>query len=394
MKPKKSIRRKKHRPRKTRGGAAVAGSMLGSVAGNQWSHLNTAITLFQYSVYSLLLGPIYLIAELLNIPINNMNNLSRKAFDKTKHSFLHIPIFNMIKGCPVKMLKESDFLLKDDMHIQQNVAIVSCDKERVNDVKDKVNDNAPSVGDSILNLFGMIPEKRKLRHHVFGLFQYIDNLRETDEQRKTKVQKLFEKVSYKTLIQCYLIHKTIPANTCYDIQKNGKTILLDEDVVNMVNPLYYPWSTPYDDKVYCMKKHVTQKNFSNDDKIKCGASCKTCTFRNSVGRMGKQYGSSSCNKPSTLESIFNTYYNYIDVQKKDPLPATAEEVVPYLRKLTLKSQKLDDKLEANDKDEVIKLFHRLMCKYDILPTLESQIDIKMKEQLAKGYSMDHLLKFI
>ena len=99
MKPKKSIRRKKHRLRKTRGGAALASSMIGSAAGSQMSqssHLNTAITLVQYSLYSLLLGPIYLIAELLNIPMNNMNNLSRKAFDKNKYSFLHIPIFNMI----------------------------------------------------------------------------------------------------------------------------------------------------------------------------------------------------------------------------------------------------------------------------------------------------------
>lgn len=391
MKLKKSIRRKKHRLRKTRGGAALAGSMLGSFAGNQSSHLNTAITLVQYSLYSLLLGPIYLIAELLNIPINNMNNLSRKAFDENKHSFLHVPIFNMIKGCPVKKLKESDFLLKDDMHIQQDVAVVSCDKERNN--QNQVKDNAPYAGDSILNLFGMIPEKRKLRHHVFGLFQYIDNLRETDEQRKTKVQKLFEKVSYKPLIQCYLIHKTIPADKCSAIISNpGKTVLLDEDVVNMVNPLYYSWSTPYDDKVKCMWKHATQKKFSEEEKGRCGAPCKTCTFRNSVGRMGKRYGSSSCNKTSTLESIFNTYYKYIEVKKIDPLPETAEQVVPYLKTLPTTTQKLDGKIE--DKDEVLNLFHRLMCKYDIIPTLEQQIMIKMKEQLAKGYHMKQLLEFV
>jgi hypothetical protein len=393
MKPKKSIR-KKHRPRKTRGGAATMGSLAGSVAGNQSSHLNTAITLFQYSLYSLLLGPIYLIAELLNIPMNNMNNLSRKSFNKNKESFLHIPFFKMIKGCPVKKLKPEEFLLKDDMHIHQNVAVVSCDEERINKPEDKVKDNAPYVGDSFLNLFGMIPDKRKLRHHVFGLFQYIDNLRETDIERKTKVQTLFQRVSYKTLIQCYLIHKTIQDKCPSVYRKDGKTIILDEDVVNMVNPLYYSWSTPYDDKVYCMKKHVTQKKFTEEDKNKCGAPCKTCTFRNSLWRMTKKYGSSSCNKTSTLESIFNTYYKYIEVKKKVPLPATAEDVVLYLKSLTPKASALDDKLDATDKDEVIKLFHRLMCKYDILPTLEQQIKIKMKEKLAKGYSMDHLLEFI
>jgi hypothetical protein len=321
-----------------------------------------------------------------------MNNLSRKAFNENKQSFLHIPIFSMIKGCPVKKLKKEDFLLKDDMHIQQNVAVVSCDKEEDN--QNQVKDNAPSVGDSILNLFGMIPEKRKLRHHVFGLFQYIDNLRETDKERKTKVQKLFEKVSPKTLIQCYLIHKTIQHKCPKVYRSDGKTILLDEDVVNMVNPIYYSWLTPYDTKVDCMWKHATQKKLSPEDKEKCGAPCKTCTFRNSLGRMSKKYGSSSCNQTSTLESIFNTYYIYIDVKRKDPLPETAEEVVPYLQKLTPIAQELDGKLEASDKEEVLNLFYRLLCKYDIIPTLELQIKIKIKEKLAKGYPMKQLLEFI
>jgi len=381
------ISRKRYRPRhlrKTRGGATLAGQMGGP------SMLKTSLTLLGYGIASMLLGPLYLLAELINIPMNNLNNLSRKAFNENKQAFLHLPFFKMIKGCPIKTLKSEDFILQDDMHIHKNIAVVSCDKD--DDHPQKVKNNAPNLGDSLLDIFSMIPDKRKLRHHVFGLFQYIDNIRETDEKRKEHIQKLLHHVPYKTLIQCYLIYKTM---NCKDLTKE-KTILMDEDVVNMINPVYYPWSTPYDTKVKCMWKHMTQKKFTPEEKELCSARCKTCTFRNSVGRMFNRYGSAfSCSQTSTVKSMFDTYYKYIKVDKKDPLPETSEQVVPYLNKLNPSlSADLKEKLDKSDQDEVIKLFQRFLCKYDIIPTVESQIKIKIEDKLAKGYNMKQLLEII
>ena len=96
--------------------------------------------------------------------------------------------------------------------------------------------------------------------------------------------------------------------------------------------------------------------------------------------------------------IFNTYYGYITVNKPDPairFPEKADQVVPYLDTLRPQlSVSLKEKLEQNDMDEVLNLFHRLLCKYDIIPTVKEQIRLKIQEQLYKGYEMKQLLEFI
>ena len=391
MKPKlrkKSRRtraRKRVNPRKTRGGGKFSVS----------ENFNTFITLVKYSFSSMFIGIFYLIACLINVPLSNLNNLSGKSFEKNNQSFLHIPFSKMISGCPVKKLKDDEFELQDDMYIHQNVAVVSCDQPSKGNVKERL----PRFGDYILDFFGMIPNERKLKHHLFALFQYIDNLRETDEERKKKIQNILHHIPYKSLIQCYLIHKTLPKGTCETILKNKKTILLEEDVVQISDPFQHKEGSFFDVQVNCMWKHMTQKKFSEDDMKLCGARCNTCTFNNSVGRMTQRYrSSSSCNKSKTIRMIFNTYYGYITVNKPDPairFPEKADQVVPYLDTLRPQlSVSLKEKLEQNDMDEVLNLFHRLLCKYDIIPTVKEQIRLKIQEQLYKGYEMKQLLEFI
>ena len=96
--------------------------------------------------------------------------------------------------------------------------------------------------------------------------------------------------------------------------------------------------------------------------------------------------------------IFNTYYSYITVNKPDSgmeFPVKADQVVPYLDTLRPQlSGSLNEKLEKNDMEEVLGLFHRLLCKYDIIPTLKNQIRVKIQEQLNRGYSIKQLLNFI
>jgi hypothetical protein len=371
--------------RKTRGGMGMV---------SQPHPMSVFTTIVAYGISSLIIGPIYLLASLLNMPISNLNNLSGKAFEENKQMFLHIPFYKMIKGCPIKDLDPTKFLLQDDMHIHKNAAVVSCEKETLYSEKDKVTEQSASFSDSVLDVLGMIPEKRKLRHYVFGLFEYIDNLRETDEERKKHVQKLLHYVPYKTLIQCYLIYKTIKCGNL----SNEKTVLADEDVIHMVNPLYYPSTIRdnYTRQVKCMWMHMTQKHFNEKDKIYCDAPCKSCTFNNSVRRTFKKYGSMfSGGKTSSLISMFNTYYDYLTIERrKDAVfPEKADQVVPFLNKHNVSSD-LEDKLEESDRKEVLVRFNRFLCKYDIIPTVEKQIEIKIQEKLSRGYSMQQILDFL
>lgn len=388
----KMIRRHKsrgtHRNHRTRGGATL-------LIPEKIHPLTVMKTIIAYGLSSILIGPIYLLSEILNVPISNLNYLSRQSFSElqeTRHAFLHIPFYKMIMGCPNKEITPDKFLLQDDMYIHSNLAVVSCDKKVPNN--GVVTENSPNLTDSLLDLIGMVPNKRKLRHHVFRLFQYIDNLRETDEERKKTIQQQIKYIkNYKTLIKCYLIYRTIK---CPIYNKNDKTVLVDEDIIQIVNPLYYPSSISYSDKVTCMWKHFTKKRFNKEDIEQCNAVCESCTFNNSFQRMTKKYFSmaSGTSSVSLVTSMLNTYFSYLTIIKdKVELPKDSSDIMKYLNEITVTSN-LKDKLEENEREIVLKKFTSFLCKYDIIPTVEEQIRKKIQEQMSKGYSMDQILNFI
>jgi len=386
----RSKKRIHNRRNRTRGGATMLMSSMMPGASSGPNPFVVAWTVMKFSFSSMLAGIFYTVASIANIPMTNINYLLFRSFNdknEKKHDFLHLPLYKVIQGNATKELNPDKFLLQDDMYIHNKVSVISCDQDK----KGSVTVKGPSLGDSILDTFCMIPDKRKLRHYVYSVFQYIDNLRENDEERKPKVQKLIQKVPYRTLIKCYLIYRTMTCPT----YANEKTILNDEDVVHMVNPLYYPSSVNYTQRVRCMWKHMTQKNFRDDQEVDdCKAKCKSCTMNNSVQRMGKKYGSLfSGEVTSSLTSMLNTYYTYLTVNKeKVALPNNETDILKYLKTIKVSSD-TKGRIESDEK-EVLEMFRRFLCKYDIIPSVELQIQKKVKEQLAKRYTMAEILDFI
>jgi hypothetical protein len=387
---------------KTRGGmgmaASMASKMLPSITGSapppplnkSASAVKTLTTMFTYGISAILVGPLYLLAELLNLPLTSLNALSRKAFDDNKkHSFLHVPMYKMISGCPIKTLEPSNFVLQDDMYINNNVSVVSCDSKGAN--TGEVEDYSTSFSDTILDTLGVIRSKRKLRHHVFRLFDYIENIRETDEARKEHIQKLIKKISdYKVLLRCYVIYRSM-SNKCPQI-KRGKTVLKDEDIVNIVNPYYVPGPISYTKRVSCVYKHLTKKRFDKEEVADCKATCDTCTFRNSLSRLTNKYTSmfsiGGC-RISIVKSMINAYYDLLSVTPGTlPLPVDEKAVIRYLDSLKIVS-KINGSLV--DEKMVLEKFNTFMCKYDIIDTVKEQIERKIKENLEAGYPMDKLM---
>jgi len=399
MKKTRKYRRKRksqtRQTRQTRGGmmgmaktALQSGSQTKLLPGlDIISSLKTMVT---YGVSAVLVGPLYLLAEALNIPMGNLNNLSRKAFDDVKHPFLHVPIHKMISGCPIKTMEPDKFVLQDDMYIHNNVAVVSCDKK--GDNTSEVQPYGTRYSDSFLDFFGLMEHKNKLKHHVYSLFQYIENIRETDEGRKVHIQKLISNISdYKTLLKCYIIYKSI-LTKCGSIKQNKKTVLKDEDVVKIVNPYYIPGDVSYTKKIECVYKHLTKKKFDAKEIEECKPSCETCTFRNSVGRLLGRYAAilsvGGC-RVTMARKMINTYYSFLIVKSTtDVLPVDEKGVVKYLDSLSVKS-KLNG--QTTDETMVLEKFNTFMCKYDILPTLQKQLEKIIKERLEAGYPMKTLM---
>jgi hypothetical protein len=255
-------------------------------------------TMLMYGLASVFIGPAYLIAEMLNAPITSINNFSRKAFNDSKTKWIHRPLLDLAFLNSEKPIDEKDFWLEEDMHIHQNVAVVSLDKHpndeagNMKHAPSKVDQYAPSSYDSLLNMFGRLNENKKLKLLVFQLFDYIENLRATDKQRQKDIKRIIYAIEdYKVLVKFYLIYKTLKQTKCPAIQTVEKTILKGADVVTVVNPFYNPCNISYTKRLECVKRHITQKRFDPndpDDKV-CRVSCDTCTFRNSVGQLTKKY---------------------------------------------------------------------------------------------------------
>lgn len=336
-----------------------------------------------FGLSAFLIGPLYLLSEFLNIPVSSVNLMSRKAFDKNKESFLHLPLYKAIQGCPTKILKKEQFALQDDMYINQDLAVVSCDQKV--SYPEKVAQNDTHLIDSLLDMFNMVPSKRKLQHYVFQLFDYIENIRATDEDRKEDIHKLIRKVNdYKTMIKTYLIYRTL-SNKCGHF-KGKKTILKDEDTVQMVNPFYIPCNVPFNTRIQCAWKHLYKSKFGKDE-VNCHAPCETCTFRNSLGRLTRKYGSlfSGGSNASVVRSMINTYYGYLIVEDKPP----TGDILAYLNSLTIKTS-----LHSEVDPKVYEKFESFICKYDIQKILEEELVKRIKEKLDRGYELPQLLAFI
>lgn len=381
---KNTRKHKKTRKHKSRGG------QLSMRLDNGPAMLQTLGTMLGYGISAIIVGPLYILAELLNVPMTSLNNLSRKAFNTDKkNKFLHVPIHKLITGCAIHELDKEKFTVQKDMYIHNNVAVVSCDGK--NESTEFAEDYSTSASDSFFNFFGLIPSKRKLRHYVFSLFSYIDNIRETDEGRKIHIQKIIGRISdHITLIKCYLIYRSMK-NQCSAL-KNKKTVLKDEDVVNIVNPYFLDSDIPYSTRLKCVTKHFTKKKFDEEDQV-CKPACDTCTFRNSFHRLTRKYSSmlstSGC-KTSIVRKMLDTYYKHIKVTKPDiPLPLKETDVIGYLDKFDV--QNLLEQADIEDAKLVLEKFNTFMCKYDIIPTVTQQIQKLLKARLSKGSSMEELI---
>ena len=392
------MKTRRRRTRKKKGGSQaasqVASQALSMIRPTQKSSTNrTLFTMVGFGLSAFLIGPLYLLSEFLNIPVSSVNLLSRKAFNGRGESFLHLPLYKVIQGCPTKILKPDEFALQDDMYINKELAVVSCDRKETYPDNAKANPNQVKQNDtrmidSLLDLFNMIPDKRKLQHYVFQLFHYIENIRANDKDRKEDIHKLIRKVNdYKTMIKTYLIFRTLNGK-CGPI-KSQKTILKDEDTVQMVNPFYISCNVPFDVRIKCAWKHLYKSKFGKEDE-ECHAPCETCTFRNSLGRLTRKYtsfASGGCNA-SVVRSMINTYFSYIQVGKEEKAP-TPENLIDYLNTIHL-----DADLNTEVDKAVYDKFNTFMCKYDIMDLVEKELVRRVKERLDRGYTLDQILRFI
>jgi hypothetical protein len=276
-----------------------------------FEYLTVIGTMIMYGLFSIVIGPLYLLTELINAPVTSINNLSRKAFKKEKGAIWHKSFSQLLFNFDKTEMNNNDFLLEKDIHIHQKVAIVSNDEDPDPEVDDEgkrlvdsngnpkqkafldEKDYSPGFIDKINYSLSSQSDYQKLKYNVFRLFDKIESLRKTDAERKNDIHLYIKNIKdYKSLIKWFLIYNTI--NTCEKYKNEKKTILKGIDVVTIVNPFYHPASMSYTNRLECIKKHLFQDELRKDnpeDKI-CRVCCDTCTFKNSISRLTQKYISS------------------------------------------------------------------------------------------------------
>jgi len=258
-------------------------------------------TMLIYGMISVVVGPLYLLAELFNAPISSLNKFSRKAFQNQESHIFHRPLYHILSMYTKPNLDKDQFLLEADTYIHKRVSTVSLDNDPdpkkdangkvIPSAESEVKSITPSVKDTLLHTFGALRLGRQLKNLVFRLFDHIEQIPKTDTERKADINLLVYQLDFKSLVKCYLISKTIKSNTCEAIQNKKKTILRGADVITIINPFYHPCNPSYTKRLDCLKRHLTKKKFDKADKedMECKVTCDNCTFLNSAIRLGDKY---------------------------------------------------------------------------------------------------------
>lgn len=263
-------------------------------------------TMLVYGIVSIFVGPMYLLAELINTPVSSINKFSRKAFQNQDSHLFHRPLYQILAMYRKPNLDKEEFLLQEDTHIHKRVALVALDKdpEPKKDASGKIIEPGPSEIKSItppftetmLQSMGILRNTRpgsELKNLVFRLFDYIEQLPKTDVERKSDINLLVYQMDFKTLVKCYLISKTVSAEACAKVKSQKKTILRGEDVVTIVNPFYHPCNPSYTKRLFCLKRHMTTLKFKQENEdLDCKVTCDSCTFLNSAYKLGSKFISS------------------------------------------------------------------------------------------------------
>jgi len=283
--------------------------------GGDIQSLNILSTMISYGLYGVTYGPAYLLAELLNLPLTNVNTFAQKSksINDNKSPIFHRPWYQFITDPSRKEMDPDDFLLEKDVYIHQRIALVSNDQdpnpfdEKGNPVKRPVlneKDFSPGILSQVknrVNPFYNPVGYDKFKDNLFRLFEYIESIKETDADKTKHIHKFVYEISdYKTLIKFYLIYKAIQGKCDkYTAMENvngkerhkEKTILRGQDVVTIVNPFYNPRTLSYEQRIKCLEAQVSGIEITKDDKEygECRVCCDTCTFSDSVSRLGSSY---------------------------------------------------------------------------------------------------------
>ena len=308
--------------------------------------LKGLLTMFQYSILSIITGPIYLMALLANAPFNNINNLSGKRLNEVKTNATHNQLYNyLFNGYNLKKLKKENFNFPkgSEYKLEGDKVFVECDDCKKMNPEENIqkggsvdlkNDMKKVLGVSgISDVLGLLDKKEKMQSILSTFFDYLNNLQMTDVERRDLIHKLIGDIHNKdAIMKCLIIINTIFSDDeCNSMKKDidlnvnrtGSTFMERPTISRIPNPFMIPGQNSIDLKksIKCITGHIMYKRFGPETLTEdCLPNCPNCTLRTSLGRLFGMYGSfitqllKGNNKD--LDLLSELFYNVFNINYK------------------------------------------------------------------------------
>ena len=363
--------------------SATSGSSQGP---EKLSRVQSLGKLIQFSLGSLIISPFYIMAVLANLPLNTLNNLSGKSFDKNTSDALGVQLYKyMFEGYQKNDIEKKvtdhadDYIIDDGLRVKGQL-VTKCDSEKC---------DAPMKGGyvntykSIKEMMGSLSTNESIIHNLKSLEDMIDSMKMNFNERKEEIKKVFKNLKdprllFKTIVVCNNLIKDCKEG------ENEKAHLIEDNIVV---------KNPYKSVDGTFSSHFLMNVcYLNPE---CMKSCNKCDLLTSMAcsagtKTGPECDKCSCTLFNNMVSIYHSYarillktfagnsnnINYIShllftivrfhANKEDEdLDKKVYEMNIDLDNIDEIGYKGDFSLIIDKHSPEIELFKKIICKYGI-----------------------------
>jgi hypothetical protein len=356
--------------------------------------------LLNFSLSSLIISPLYIMAVIANIPLNTLNNLSGRSFDGQRTDALGLQLYKyMFEGYKKDKIgigqrveeAKDKFIIDEGLTVKDDL-VTRCDSDKCNPKKGgyKMKGGYVSTYKTFKELMGAMSTDEQVIHNLKSLEDSIDSIKMDFDSRKGEVVKMFTNLKDPKILFKFIVVSNNLIGVCQESFNPKEKAHLIEDNVIVKNPyqivnenLNSPWDV--------LSAHLNLKVcYLNPD---CMKSCNKCDMLTNIAcaigtKTGVECDKCNCNLFSNIISIYNAYVRillksfggnsnnlYFIIDLLFMILRFYANQENYKMNLPLEGLTLDNinrigyrgdfKKIKSEQVQVIELFKKIICKYGI-----------------------------
>jgi hypothetical protein len=386
--------------------------------------MQSFIKLLNFSLSSLIISPLYIMAVIANIPLNTINNLSGRSFNGHRTDALGIQLYKyMFEGYKKDKIgigqrveeAKDKFIIDDGLSVKDDI-ITKCDSEKCNAKKGgyKMKDYKMKGGyvdtyKTIKELMGVMSKDEQVIHNLKSLEDTIDSIKLDFDGRKSEIVKMFANLKDPKILLKFIVVINNLIGVCKESYNPAEKVRLVEDNVIVQNP-YQIVNENLNSPMDVLSAHLNLKVcYLNPD---CMKSCNKCDMLTNIAcvigtKTGLECEKCSCNLFSNIISIYNSYlrillksfggnsnnlYFIIDIlfmiiryyANKENYKMDLNLDNLRIENISRIGYKGDFREVKGEQFQVIELFKKIICKYGIYEIVKKNFMEALNKATASG----------